>query len=252
MKKKSFHRFRLCLRKNWRRRPLFTFICLAGLTVIVGISMVSASCRLAVKLNSRGRVFEKAEEVPATPVAVVLGAGWMRRKRPFSKKFVKNEAFYYRIDAAAELYKKGRVRHIICSGSSQPANNYDEIPVMRVELIRRGVPDDAISADPYGWRTLDSIIRLKTIWGLDKAVVVSQRYHVERAIFQGDHHNVKIIGYAAKSGPFVEQLRGNFHRESLALIKLMLDIYITDAGPIFPDGAVDPEEKKKIAGLVLR
>ena len=204
---------------------------------------------MAVKWNGRGRVFAKAENVPLTPVAVVLGTAWRRRKHPFSDQLVNNEAFYYRIDAAAELYKKGRVKHIICSGSSQPENNYDEIPVMRSELIRRGVPADAVSADPYGWRTLDSIIRLKKVWGLDEVVAVSQRYHVERAIFQGDHHDIKVIGYVAKSGPFLEQLRGNFHRESLALIKLMLDIYVTDVGPLFPDGAIDQQEKKRIDGL---
>ncbi len=248
--KKIIRRLRISWRKNWRKRPFFTIFCLITVPFIVGVSAVSGACRLVVYINSSGRIYDQAELVPETSVAMVLGTSWMQRRYGMFGAIEPSKVFYNRIDAAAELYQKGRVKHIICSGAARAEDGYDEGTTMRLELLRRGIPPKAVSVDNYGWRTLDSVIRLKTIWGVKKVVVVSQGYHVSRAIFQADHYGVNAVGYCAKPGPFLQRLRGNYNRESLALIKLMIDIYITDKGPINPNKPVDPGELQRVRDIV--
>jgi vancomycin permeability regulator SanA len=113
--------------------------------------------------------------VPHHEVALVLGAGVDADGRP-------SNALRSRIDAAAELYRAGAVRHLLVSGDNSSVD-YDEVTVMRDELVARGVPLAAITRDHAGFDTYDSCVRAKEIFGVRDAVVVTQDFHIDRAVY---------------------------------------------------------------------
>ncbi|MFE6283612.1 vancomycin high temperature exclusion protein [Streptomyces sp. NPDC057877] len=112
-------------------------------------------------------------EVPRTDVAVVFGAGlWNGEPSPY---------LAHRLDAAAELYRAGRVEVVLVTGDNSRAE-YDEPDAMRGYLVRHGVPDGRIVSDYAGFDTWDSCVRAKKIFGVDEAVLISQGFHVRRAV----------------------------------------------------------------------
>ncbi|WUN45746.1 YdcF family protein [Streptomyces sp. NBC_00306] len=112
-------------------------------------------------------------EVPAQDVAVVFGAGlWKGRPTPY---------LAHRLDAAAELYRAGKVRVVLVTGDNSRVE-YDEPDAMRTYLTARGVPDGRIVSDYAGFDTWDSCVRAKKIFGVDRAVLVTQGFHIRRAV----------------------------------------------------------------------
>ncbi|MFJ9803174.1 SanA/YdcF family protein [Streptomyces wuyuanensis] len=110
---------------------------------------------------------------PERGVAVVFGAGlWKGRPTPY---------LAHRLDTAAELYRTGKVKVVLVSGDNSRAE-YDEPDAMRAYLVRHGVPDGRIVSDYAGFDTWDSCVRAKKIFGVDRAVLVTQGFHIKRAI----------------------------------------------------------------------
>ncbi|MDX3849440.1 ElyC/SanA/YdcF family protein [Streptomyces sp. AK02-01A] len=112
-------------------------------------------------------------DVPAQDVAVVFGAG-LRSGAP-------TPYLAHRLDAAAELYRAGRVRVVLVTGDNS-REEYDEPDAMRTYLVGRGVPDERIVSDYAGFDTWDSCVRARKIFGVDRAVLVTQGFHVRRAV----------------------------------------------------------------------
>ncbi|MCL8013501.1 vancomycin high temperature exclusion protein [Streptomyces sp. AS02] len=112
-------------------------------------------------------------DVPRTDVAVVFGAGlWAGEPSPY---------LAHRLDAAAELYRAGRVEVVLVTGDNS-RKDYDEPDAMRTYLTRNGVPDSRIVSDYAGFDTWDSCVRAKKIFGVDEAVLISQGFHIRRAV----------------------------------------------------------------------
>jgi vancomycin permeability regulator SanA len=112
-------------------------------------------------------------DVPARDVAVVFGAGlWKGRPTPY---------LAHRLDAAAELYRTGKVKVVLVTGDNSRVE-YDEPDAMRTYLTKRGVPDGRIVSDYAGFDTWDSCVRAKKIFGVDRAVLVTQGFHIRRAV----------------------------------------------------------------------
>ncbi|MEU8764008.1 ElyC/SanA/YdcF family protein [Streptomyces sp. NPDC048659] len=112
-------------------------------------------------------------DVPAQDVAVVFGAGlWKGRPTPY---------LAHRLDTAAELYRAGKVRVLLVTGDNS-RTEYDEPSAMRAYLAGRGVPDDKVVSDYAGFDTWDSCVRAKKIFGVDRAVLVTQDFHIKRAV----------------------------------------------------------------------
>ncbi|MFJ8537670.1 vancomycin high temperature exclusion protein [Streptomyces sp. NPDC093591] len=112
-------------------------------------------------------------DVPRTDVAVVFGAGlWEGEPSPY---------LAHRLDAAAELYRAGRVEVVLVTGDNSRAD-YDEPDAMRTYLTRHGVPGTRIVSDYAGFDTWDSCVRAKKIFGVDEAVLISQGFHIRRAV----------------------------------------------------------------------
>jgi SanA protein len=130
-------------------------------------------------------------EIPEMNVALVLGAA------PIGPEGGPNRYFEYRLDAAASLWKCGRARYLLVSGDNR-RNDYDEPTAMRDGLLRRGVPPSAIYRDFAGIRTWDSIVRAQEIFGQRRLIIVSQRFHLARAIFLARRQGIEAWGLEAR------------------------------------------------------
>jgi len=113
------------------------------------------------------------ESAPDAPVAVVFGAGLFGDEpSPY---------LAHRLDAALQLYQRHKVRAILVTGDNS-RTDYDETDAMRAYLIARGVPETQVVGDYAGFDTWDSCTRANRIFGVDRAVLVSQTFHVRRAL----------------------------------------------------------------------
>ena len=174
---------------------------------------------------ARGRTFGDVASVPECAAALIPGCS----ERLNDGR--SNLYFLHRIRTAAELYRSGKVRYLIVSGDNH-IEGYDEPSGMKRALVARGVPADAIYCDYAGFRTLDSVVRAKAIFGQDRIVVVSQKFHNERAIFLARSNGIDAFGLNAPDVGGAAGLR-SWLRERLARLKSVLDIYVFHTEPKF-------------------
>jgi len=181
------------------------------------LAVVPALCDLGLGWAARGRIHAVAADVPEAPVALVLGAAKLHHGSP-------NRFYGPRIAAAAELFKAGRVRGILVSGDNGRVG-YSEPEDMRDDLVAAGVPARYITLDHAGFRTLDSLVRAKEVFGQTRLVVVSQKFHLERALFVADHQGIEASGYVAED-PTSRRYLKTRAREVLARAGAVLDVLI--------------------------
>ena len=190
---------------------------------IAGLVAALLLIDLGISLSTRGAIAETIDEVEPVEVALILGTSRGHRGKP-------NRFYQARIEAAAELYHSGRVRGILVSGDN--ATRYYNEPIsMQKDLVTLGVPADYITLDYAGFRTLDSMVRAKRVFGLDRVLVVSQRFHAARAIFLARRFDLDACGFAAADPPHAGYLKIRA-REVLARAAAILDI-VTGQGPRF-------------------
>src|ERR1019366_5473822 len=194
----------------------------ALLSICLG-SLISS--RIMVNRAAKGRTYSDVELIPHRRVGLVLGC----------PKQLSNGApnlfFRNRIDAAAELYRHGKVDYLIVSGDNR-VHGYDEPTDMKDALLDKGVPADRIYLDYAGFRTLDSVVRAKQIFGQDTITVISQRFHNQRAIFLASHRGIDAIGFNAPEVEFRYSFKTRC-REQFAKVKAVLDIYLFRKQPHF-------------------
>ncbi|HUS24429.1 MAG TPA: ElyC/SanA/YdcF family protein [Candidatus Binatia bacterium] len=140
--------------------------------------------------STHAYIHSNASLLPENEVALVLGCS------PYVAGGGDSAQFHGRIRAAAELYTLGKVKRIILSGAN-PDSHYNEPKKMREALLERGVPDEAITLDFAGDRTLDSIVRAHTVAGLTRFTIVTQRYHAYRATFLARKLGMQAVAYQA-------------------------------------------------------
>lgn len=171
------------LARRWKRSLL-------GFVVAVGA--LCFVCDAWVARVSDGHCFAEVETVPEAPVALVLGCS------EFLPDGRRNLYFTRRIAAAAELFHAGKVRHLIVSGDNSTVE-YDEPTAMKKALARAGVPEHSISCDFAGFRTLDSVVRANAIFGQSRMIIVSQRFHGQRAVFLARRHGLEAFAFDASA-----------------------------------------------------
>lgn len=162
-------------------------------------------------LQAASHIVDDPARLPACEAGLVLGTQPLTRFR--DGKVTLNIPFLHRLDAAVLLWRSGKVKFLLLSGKRD--GDYDEPAVMRANLREHDVPADALRIDGDGWRTLDSILRARQIYGLKRIVIVSQRAHLERAIYLARHAGIDAWGLTSqeegKGGP------GWFYRTVVAL-----------------------------------
>jgi len=187
--------------------------------IVVGIIL----CNLWICGSTQHDVYEKAENVPKHKVALVLGT---------SKLFgpnTPNPHFANRVKAAAALLAADKVEHILVSGDNR-TDYYNEPRDLRESLIELGVPPDRITCDFAGLRTLDSVIRAKEVFGQNEFVIVSDDFHVNRALFIAKARGIDAIGLQSEPVPF-RQSQKSRSREWFARVKAILDLHILGTEP---------------------
>ena len=167
------------------------------------------------------RVYSSLEAVPSREIGMVLGAPKYSFGRP-------SPVLAGRIQAAAALYHAGKVKKLVVSGASRPEEFYDEIPEMTKDLVALGVPEDAIIQDGKGLRTLDSVLRMRDVFGYDDFITISQRDHCERALYLADHHGISTIGFEAEilPGMYQSERLSSALYGPMACVKAVLDIAV--------------------------
>jgi vancomycin permeability regulator SanA len=167
------------------------------------------------RLAEGGRVRTEAD-VPAEPVAVVFGAGlYDGRPSPY---------LAHRLDAAARLYRAGKVKVLLVTGDNS-RTSYDEPDAMRAYLTGHGVPRGQVVVDYAGFDTWDSCSRAKRIFGVDHAVLVSQGFHIRRALALCAAAGIDAYGVGVDEPHDVTWYAGGA-REVLAAGKAAVDVAV--------------------------
>ena len=179
----------------------------------------------SIRNRTSSLIFSDAGAVPANRVGLLLGTA------PYLTHGGVNPFFSHRIEAAVALFEAGKVDFILASGDNRHVS-YNEPIAMRNELIRRGVPAERIVLDYAGFRTLDSIIRIREVFGQDRFVVISQRFHLERALYIAENAGMQAVGFRAQDveGPAMMRVQV---REYLARVMALADVHLFRASPRF-------------------
>src|SRR5688572_2626020 len=175
--------------------------------------------------STKDSVFYELSKVPHHRIALVLGTSHK------TSKGGPNPFFENRIETAAELYKKGKIDHLILSGDNRSIY-YNEPMAMLKALLKKGVPASAITLDYAGLRTLDSIVRCKEIFGQNKFIIITQPFHSYRALFISRYHDINAIAMVAEEPDFDYSFKVRL-REYLARTKAVLDLYVLKTSPRF-------------------
>lgn len=173
--------------------------------------------------STEQRIFSDYALLPVNPVGLVLGTS-SRLSNGLPNPFFDN-----RMRAAAELYKLGKVGHIIVSGDNR-TRFYNEPVEMRNALMKLGVPESAITLDYAGLRTLDSVIRSKEIFGQDNITIITQPFHSYRALFISNYFHINAVALVARE-PDNEPAVQVYVREYFARAKAILDLYVLKTSP---------------------
>lgn len=186
--------------------------------LILLILLIVFFSHAAVREAAAERIIVATEDVPGDSVALLLGTSrYTRSGRP-------NEFFINRIQAAVDVIEAGKVRVIVVSGyRSDPG--YNEPRSMFDALVDKGVPPGMIRLDFGGVRTLDSVERMHSVFGFDRFVIISQRFHLERALFLASNRSIDAMGYVAHDATGFLNLHVRL-REYLARVRAVFDAYL--------------------------
>lgn len=193
---------------------IFTILCITCIIV----------CNRTIKKHTTSKIYTEASIIPTNKVGLLLGTS------PKLKNGNNNLYFDYRILVAVELYKAGKIKYILISGDNR-REDYNEPEEMKKALMQKGIPEKFIYLDYAGFRTLDSVIRAKEVFGQNQLTIISQRFHNERAIYLAEKNGINAIGYNAKDVNAYAGLKTNI-RELLARVKMFIDLAI-DKQPHF-------------------
>lgn len=200
------------------------------LKVIIFLGLVLSAAAIigagsVIKENAEGRTYSDVSLVPYRKVGVLLGCS-----RHLSSG--KNNLFFStRISAAAQLIKAHRVDYLIVSGDNHIVG-YDEATDMKNELVEAGVPADRVYCDYAGFRTLDSVVRAKEVFGQDRVTIISQEFHNQRAIYIAQHEGMDAVGFNAQEVDAYNSFRTRV-REQFARVKTVLDVCLLKTRPKF-------------------
>ena len=175
------------------------------------------ACNYIIDRNAAQSLYGDLDKLPENEVGLLLGTS------PKLKNGKNNLYFDHRITAAIELYKAGKIKYILISGDNRQ-RNYNEPEYMKKALIQGGVPEEAIYLDYAGFRTLDSVVRAKKVFGQNRITVISQKFHNARAVYIARKNGMEAIGFNAQDVDTYSGLKTQI-RESLARVKVFLDLF---------------------------
>ena len=195
---------------------LFLFLLVAGFVIIWSLHLYISS-------TSSSRIFNNLESVPVTHTVIILGASVHADGKL-------SPILQDRVDTGLKLYTSGKAKRFLLSGDNR-REDYDEVNSMRNYLLERNVPENHIFIDPAGIDTYDSMYRSREIFEVPSAIVVTQQFHLPRAIFIAKNLGLNYIGYPADSRQY--KTEGSLkRREKLANLKAVIELLIQSPAPI--------------------
>jgi SanA protein len=202
--------------------------------LMISLFITTVGIPIVILHSGRSNIYTSIDSVKPTPVAIVFGAGLTTNNTP-------SDALMDRLTVAATLYKNGKVNKLFVSGDNWK-QEYNEPEVMKQTLVNEFlIPEDVISIDYAGRRTYDTCRRAHDLWGVDQAILVSQGYHLPRAIWTCEVLGIQSTGISATLQPYIKEIPFKL-RELGAIYKAFIDLYLIEpsyiAGEFIQD--IDP------------
>lgn len=183
--------------------------------LFISIVVFTIWANLTIIKQSKPYITDNIHNVPSLKVGLLLGTSkTLSSGQP-------NAYFFNRIEAAVALYKAGKIQFIIASGDNS-IKGYDEASDMKEELIKRGVPADKVFLDYAGFRTFDSVIRAREIFGQSEFIIISQEFHNQRAVYIARKNDIQAWGFNAQYVHIYHGFKTQI-REILARDKVFID-----------------------------
>ncbi len=185
-------------------------------------------CNLTINSSAKGKTFSSTDDVPINKVGLVLGT---------AKKLMNGQPnlyYSYRINATVELFTAQKIAFVLVSGDNA-TKYYNEPKTIKNDLIARGIPAEKIFLDYAGFRTLDSMVRAKEVFGLENVTVISQKFHNQRAIYLAQKKGLTAIGFNAKDVTGNSGFKVHF-REYLARVKVFIDLLFNTQPKFYGEG----------------
>jgi len=193
--------------------------------ILIVLSLISILwANSTINKQTRNKIYSETDSIPANNVGLLLGTS------KFLKSGVPNQYFDNRISATVQLYKAGKIKNIVISGDNSK-KNYNEPEDMKNELIKHGIPASRIYLDFAGFRTYDSVFRMKEIFGQHRFTIISQEFHNQRAVYIANSLKLNAIGFNAKDVNAYNGFKTKI-REKFARVKVFVDL-IFDKKPKF-------------------
>lgn len=188
-----------------------------ALVLLIAITLlVIVVSNYSIESYASDKTFSAVSDIKKNKVGLVLGTSKLLQNGRT------NLYFTYRIEATVALYKEDKIDFVLVSGDNS-TTLYDEPTDFKEELVKRGIPEDRIFLDYAGFRTLDSVIRAKEIFGQEEITIISQEFHNERAIYLAGKNDIEAVGFNARDVSRRYGLKVQL-REYLARTKVFLDI----------------------------
>jgi len=206
-----------------KKRVKSILLVITALTIFCIVIIIV--CNQLVVNNAKGKAFFEIDSIKYNKVGLLLGTTPQAR---FDR--ITNYFFIYRIDAAEQLYKAGKIEKILISGDENSLDGVNETVCMRDSLVERGVPANAIILDGKGYRTICSVINANKVYGLKSFTIISQMFHNERAIYQAEHLGLDVENIQAYNAKAPKSRRAYLTtiREYFARVKMFMDIITYD------------------------
>ena len=200
------------------KRLIYLFL---TLFILVAVALIACDRWIGVKTSPY--IFEDIDKLPAKKVGMVLGTA-----KYYTTGYL-NQFYQYRIQGAVNAYNSGKVNYLLLSGDNA-LQSYNEPMTMRKDLIAAGVDPSDIVLDYAGFRTLDSIVRTRKVFDTNDFIIITQRFHCERALFIALHMGIQAQCYAVPSPKDMLSVR---IREFAARFGALADLYIFKREPRF-------------------
>ena len=176
-----------------------------------------------ISLRTQPYIYDEVQSLPHRQVGVVLGTS------KYYRTGVINQYYLYRIQGAINAYNSGKVKYLLLSGDNAQ-QSYNEPSTMRRDLIAAGIPSSDIVLDYAGFRTLDSIVRTRKVFDTNDFIIITQRFHCERALFIALHMGIQAQCFAVPSPKNMLSVRS---REIFARLGALTDLYLLKREPRF-------------------
>ena len=205
---------------SMKNKVMIIFACCFGIFALICLALMLI-CNLIVVNNAKGKVYSDIDNIKYNKVGLLLGTTPQARIGRITNYF-----FIYRIDAAEQLYRAGKIEKILISGDENSLDGINEPECMRDSLVARGVPASVIILDGKGYRTICSVVNANKVYGLKSFTIISQEFHNERALYQAEHLGLDVENLQAYNAKNPKSTRAliTYAREYLARVKMFLDL----------------------------